>query len=68
MGKNMGRDKRMGIRRQETYSSCRENTTQFHCKLCQRASHGQFRWHKRNNSKVYHKMVPQWLILFHSTS
>ena len=35
MGKTMGQDKRVGLHRQESYSSCRENTTQFHCKLCQ---------------------------------
>ena len=67
MEKTMGRDKRVALRRQEAYPSCRENTTQFHCKLCQRAAHGQLRWHKRNNSQVCHKPVPQRLILLRPT-
>ena len=67
MDKTMDRDKILGLQRQEAYSHCREDTTQYHCKLCQRATHGQFCRHKINISKIYHKPVPQRPILLRPT-
>ena len=67
MEKTMGRDKRVGLCHQEAYPYCTEGTTQYHCKLCQRAAHSQFCGHKRSNGKIYHKPVPQRPILLRLT-
>ena len=67
MEKIVDRGKRVGLHRQEAYSSCQENTIQYHLQLCQYTTHGQFRWNKRDSRQIYHKPVPQRLNLLQPT-
>ena len=63
MGKDLGKNQRMGLCRSENDAGSRENKPQYHYELHEYTFHGEFWWDKRNRSKIYHQPVPQWQIL-----
>ena len=68
MGKNLGRNQRMGLYGQENNTRSGEDKPQHHHELHEHTVHGDLWRSEGNGNEIYHQSVSQWKILLRQIS